>query len=74
MVSNYFGEESFAKINSLFAPVLLPFVAIAPVGAGYIFDAQGSYDLAFTIGTGLLGVSVLAAIILKPPVPKLPQA
>jgi len=74
MISNYFGEESFAKINSLFAPVLLPFVAIAPVGAGYIFDAQGSYDLAFTIGTGLLGVSVLAAIILKPPVPKLPQA
>lgn len=68
MMSNYFGEESFAKINSTFAPILLPFVAIAPAGAGYIFEAQGSYDLAFLIGSVLLGISFLAAMLAKPPV------
>lgn len=68
MMSNYFGEESFAKINSTFAPILLPFVAIAPAGAGYIFEAQGSYDLAFLIGSVLLGISFVAAMLAKPPV------
>lgn len=67
MMSNYFGEESFAKINSTFAPILLPFVAIAPAGAGYIFEAQGSYDLAFLIGSVFLGISFLAAMLAKPP-------
>lgn len=68
MMSNYFGEESFTKINSTFAPILLPFVAIAPAGAGYIFEAQGSYDLAFQIGSVLLGLSFVASILAKPPV------
>ena len=68
MMSNYFGEESFAKINSTFAPILLPFVAIAPAGAGYIFEAQGSYDMAFLIGSVLLGISFVASILAKPPV------
>lgn len=68
MMSNYFGEESFAKINSTFAPLLLPFVALAPAGAGYIFEAQGSYDMVFLIGSILLGASFIAAILAKPPV------
>ncbi len=69
MMSNYFGEDSFAKVNATFAPLLLPFVALAPVGGGYIYDTQGNYDLAFTIGSILLGLSFIAAIMLKPPVP-----
>lgn len=67
LTSNFFGPESFAKINSVFAPLLLPFVAMAPAGAGYIFDIYGSYDLAFLIGSILLGLSVVAAICLTPP-------
>ena len=69
-MSNYFGAESFAKINSTFAPLLLPFVATIPAGAGYIFEAQGSYNLAFTIGSAMLGASFVAAIFLTPPVRK----
>ena len=69
-MSNYFGEESFAKINSTFAPLLLPFVATVPAGAGYIFEALGSYDLAFMVGSTFLGISFVAAILLKPPVRK----
>lgn len=68
MTSNFFGEKSFAKINSVFAPLLLPFVATVPAGAGYVFEATGNYDLVFLIGTALLGASLVAAIFLKPPV------
>lgn len=68
LTSNFFGEKSFAKINSVFAPMLLPFVATVPAGAGYIFEATGNYDLVFLIGTVLLGASLVAAILLKPPV------
>ncbi|GAB5480575.1 MAG: OFA family MFS transporter [Parasphingorhabdus sp.] len=67
LTSNFFGQESFAKINSVFAPLLLPFVATAPAGAGYIFDIYGSYDLAFLIGSILLGLSLVSAICLTPP-------
>lgn len=67
LTSNFFGQESFARINSAFAPLLLPFVAMAPAGAGYIFDIYGSYDLAFLVGAILLGLSVIAAICLTPP-------
>jgi MFS family permease len=67
LTSNFFGQESFAKINSVFAPLLLPFVATAPAGAGYIFDIYGNYDLAFLIGSILLGLSLIAAICLTPP-------
>ncbi len=67
LTSNFFGQESFAKINSVFAPLLLPFVATAPAGAGYIFDIYGSYDLAFLIGSILLGLSLISAICLTPP-------
>lgn len=68
LTSNFYGELSFAKINAVFAPLLLPFVATVPAGAGYIFEATGSYDLAFQIGTVLLSLSLVAAILLKPPV------
>lgn len=67
LTSNFFGQESFAKINSVFAPLLLPFVAMAPAGSGYIFDIYGSYDLAFLIGSILLGLSLISAICLTPP-------
>ncbi|QTD56930.1 MFS transporter [Parasphingorhabdus cellanae] len=74
LTSNFFGQESFAKINSVFAPLLLPFVAMAPAGAGYIFDIYGSYDLAFLIGSVLLSLSLISAICLTPPHPETAKA
>ena len=68
MISNYFGEKSFAKINAIYAPLLIPFVAVVPAGAGYIFEIYDSYDPVFLIGTILLALSTLAAVLLKPPV------
>ncbi|WP_373490212.1 MFS transporter [Parasphingorhabdus sp.] len=67
VIGNYFGERAFPIINSVLAPVMLPFAAAAPAGAGYIFEATGSYDLAFTGAILLLITGLGAAFFLKPP-------
>jgi cyanate permease len=46
---------------------MLPFAAAAPAGGGYIFEATGSYDLAFAIAIGLLSTAMVAAFLMKPP-------
>jgi len=66
-IGNYFGERAFPIINSLFAPVVLPFAAAAPAGAGFVFEATGSYDFAFAGAIILLSAGMLAAFFLKPP-------
>ncbi len=67
VTGNYYGERAFPIINSVLAPVMLPFAAAAPVGGGYIFEITGSYDLAFAIAIGLLGAGMVAAFFMKPP-------
>lgn len=69
VTGNYFGERAFPIINSVMAPVMLPFAAAAPAGAGYIFEATGSYDLAFAIAIILLGAGLVSAFWMKPPGP-----
>ncbi|MEO9599894.1 MFS transporter [Parasphingorhabdus sp.] len=68
MTGNYYGERAFPIINSMIAPIMLPFAAAAPAGAGYIFEATGSYNIAFTLAIGLLATGMIAAFFLKPPV------
>jgi hypothetical protein len=67
VTGNYFGERAFPIINSVLAPVMLPFAAAAPAGAGYIFEASGSYDIAFAIAIALLVTGLVAAFFMKPP-------
>jgi len=67
VTSNYYGERAFPIINSVLAPVMLPFAAAAPAGAGYIFEATGSYDIAFAGAIGLLVAGLIAAFLMKPP-------
>ncbi|MEP0644453.1 MAG: hypothetical protein ABJC73_12610, partial [Parasphingorhabdus sp.] len=67
VTGNYYGERAFPIINSVIAPVMLPFAAAAPAGAGFIFEATGSYDMAFALAIGLLVSGLIAAFFLKPP-------
>ncbi|MEQ8742378.1 MFS transporter [Parasphingorhabdus sp.] len=67
VIGNYYGERAFPIINSVLAPVMLPFAAAAPAGAGYIFEATGSYDLAFAGAILLLAAGMIAAFFMKPP-------
>jgi cyanate permease len=64
---NYYGPESFPKINAILGPIGVVFTSIVPFMAGSIVDRTGSYDLAFIIvGVALLGAFV-CALLLKPP-------
>lgn len=67
VTGNYYGERAFPIINSVIAPIMLPFAAAAPAGAGFIFEATGSYDMAFALAIGLLVSGLIAAFFLKPP-------
>lgn len=67
VIGNYYGERAFPIINSVLAPVMLPFAAAAPAGAGFIFEATGSYDLAFAGAIVLLVAGLIAAFFMKPP-------
>jgi len=67
VIGNYYGERAFPIINAGFVPIVLPVSGAAPVLGGYIFEATGSYDLAFSILTGLLIIGTCAASILTPP-------
>ena len=67
VIGNYYGERAFPIINSVLAPVMLPFAAAAPAGAGFIFEATGSYDLAFAGTFALLVSGLIAAFFMKPP-------
>ena len=67
VIGNYYGERAFPIINSVLAPVMLPFAAAAPAGAGFIFEATGSYDLAFAGAVVLLVAGLIAAFFMKPP-------
>ena len=67
VIGNYYGERAFPIINSVLAPVMLPFAAAAPAGAGFIFEATGSYDLAFAGAVVLLVAGLMAAFFMKPP-------
>ncbi|PHR19894.1 MAG: hypothetical protein COA41_07010 [Sphingopyxis sp.] len=69
VIGNYYGERAFPIINSVLAPVMLPFAAAAPAGAGFIFEATGSYDIAFAAAIALLSAGLIAAFLLKPPQP-----
>jgi cyanate permease len=67
VMGNYYGERAFPIINSALAPLILPFAAAAPAGAGYIFEATGSYDFAFAGAILLLVAGLIAAFFMKPP-------
>ncbi|HAD10756.1 MAG TPA: hypothetical protein DCF62_14850 [Porticoccaceae bacterium] len=67
MVANYFGAASFASINGFIFPVQIVVASMIPVGAGYIADETGTYDLPFM---GLIGFTVVAALCtlaIRPP-------
>jgi cyanate permease len=58
VIANYFGAASFASINGFVFPVQLVIASVVPVGAGYLADLTGSYDVSFI---GLTAFTILAA-------------
>ncbi|MBV1929068.1 MAG: hypothetical protein KUG81_06100, partial [Gammaproteobacteria bacterium] len=69
LIANYFGASSFAAINGFMFPVQIGFAAVVPVGAGYLADTTGTYDLAFIILAVFIAGAVVCALMASPPVP-----
>ena len=64
-ISTALGSTSFATANGVLRIVELPLVISASPLAGFIYDATGSYRIAFMILTGLLLFACIAPFFIR---------
>ncbi len=64
-VSTSVGSISFAMATGVLRWVELPFVLAASPLAGFIYDATGSYNTAFLILAGLMGVACIGPFFIR---------
>jgi MFS family permease len=57
LIGAAFGRQAFGRVMGMMSPVMMPVSMVGVPFAGYVFDTQGSYQLAFQI---LMGAYVLA--------------
>jgi MFS family permease len=69
-----FGRLSFGKVMGLLRPVQVPVHAIGIPLAGWLYDRNGNYDLAFEIFVGVFVCASALIVLLKPGPSKQPQA
>jgi predicted MFS family arabinose efflux permease len=65
-----FGLVSFATVSGLAGVFTMSGAAFGPSIAGFIFDATGSYQMAFTIFAAMSVVAILVIYFAKPPKPQ----
>ena len=65
--ANYFGRISLGKIRGMGALLTHAFSAGGPPFFGFLFDSTHSYFLSFSIFIGLLIVSAILSLFLRPP-------
>lgn len=69
MLGNYFGPESFLKVNGLVMPFVTGGISLVPTIAGFIADTFGSYNLIFGFLAVMLTIGTIGAFFLAPPEP-----
>lgn len=62
LIGQLFGRERFGRVMGLMRPGMLPVQVLGVPAAGAIFDATGSYDLAFSLALGLYLIAALAVL------------
>ena len=67
IVGDYFGRGRAGTLVGVFFAVAGGAGAVGPVGAGAIYDATGSYTLAFLISAAFNLVALLALAVARPP-------
>ena len=70
MIGNYFAPASFASISGFMFPFQIGIGALVPVFAGYTYDFQKTYDMAFIVIAILCAVAALSGFLAKPPARK----
>ncbi|MBI2856093.1 MAG: MFS transporter [Chloroflexi bacterium] len=63
----YFGRQWFATIRGMMTPITLVSGVVGPVFAGTIFDATGSYRLAFTVFAFSIIIALMLILTAKRP-------
>ncbi|MGH1470789.1 MAG: MFS transporter [Cellvibrionaceae bacterium] len=66
VVGSLFGRRGFGKVMGLMRPMMLPLQVLGLPLAGWVYDTNGSYNLAFYSFLFLLIVSALTTIYLIP--------
>jgi MFS family permease len=67
IIGECFGLYSFATVSGLSGLFTMSGAAFGPTIAGLIYDAAGSYRMAFTIFAAMSAVAVLVIIFARPP-------
>jgi MFS family permease len=65
--ADYFGRRSLGKIRGLGLLISHFLAAIGPPFFGFLFDLTGGYGLSFAIFGGVLVISAILSLLLKPP-------
>ncbi len=65
IVAHCFGVRHMAQIYGVLMLALLPGGSLGPVFAGYLFDALGSYEVAFRVFAGLNALALLALFAVR---------
>ncbi|MEA4925910.1 MAG: MFS transporter [Syntrophomonadaceae bacterium] len=66
VIGNYYGGESYSSVMAYMFPIKQIANAISPVMAGAIYDATGSYSIAFMIGIGVCVISFIGLQFVRP--------
>ncbi|MEM1435703.1 MAG: MFS transporter [Pseudomonadota bacterium] len=65
LIGQLFGRERFGRVMGLMRPGMLPVQVIGVPAAGAVFDATGSYDLAFASSFVLYAIAALVVVPLR---------
>lgn len=67
LVGAVFGRRVFGRVMGLLNPCMLPIQSIGIPLAGYIYDQNGNYDLAFRLFVGVYVIAIAVLTLLKLP-------
>lgn len=63
----YFGRTHYSRIVGWIAPIMTLACALSPVVAGFFYDSTGNYFFSFSLAAGLIFMSALIALLVRPP-------
>ncbi|MFQ5878856.1 MAG: MFS transporter [Dehalococcoidia bacterium] len=69
LISKTFGVANFGAILGAMGMVETLGMLVAPIVGGAIFDARGSYDVAFLLYAAIFALSALFFLVFRPPRP-----
>jgi cyanate permease len=63
----YFGRKAYGSISGISSMIIAPLGIISPIWTGWVYDATGSYSIAFWAFAAIAIFSVILAILVRPP-------